>query len=417
MKKFIFLGLILMSKFAFANIALSADIMLGALQDFVENGGLFHAFLSTYRGAVEGSGLPGFCIICPLFKTFYQVLANVSTAIAGSLEVQLLRLLAIGTLFYLVIKFLIAFINFKKIKAAQLFSDIGKVLARVIIAAILLSNIRVLLDYALTPFLTLVLGFVKDQAMAINGDVFMFQDALLKCPGISCEIANGKYLSETVCHQIMESICFINAATALGVAIGLTLLCYCVLTQNMADIIPGLIIGGGISVAYFYIMFMYPFRFFDAILRLGFVIALLPFFVVAWVFKTTRNYVRAAWLMFLNAALSLGFLILIMSWILELLRFGLNGHQTEVVKLLAAKDAAGAFEYLLHSPQDLIATFVVMYVASQLLNLTETLIGYLTDTQAVPPMGYRQDGQMIGIGEQVFQRLEDPISKGIELNM
>ena len=417
MKKFIFLGFFLISKLAFANIALSVDIALGTLQDFVEKGGLFPAFLSTYRSVVEGSGLPGFCIVCPLFRTFYQVLADVSTAIAGSLEIKLLKLLGIGTLFYLVIKFLIAFINFKKMKAAQLFSDIGKVLVRVIIAAILLNNIGALMDYALTPFLTLVLGFIKDQAIATNGDVFMFQDALLQCRNISCGVADGKYLPETVCKQIMESICFINAGTALGVAIGLTLLCYCVLTQNIADIIPGLIIGGGISLAYFYIMFMYPFRFFDAILRLGFVITLLPFFVVAWVFKATRNYARAAWLMFLNAALSLGFLILIMSWILELLRFGLNGHQTEVIKFLVAKDAEGAFKYLLHSPQDLIATFVVMYVASQLLNLTETLVGYLTDTQAVPPIGYRQDNQMIGIGEQVYRKLEDPISKGIELTM
>jgi len=190
--------------------------------------------------------------------------------------------------------------------------------------------------------------------------------------------------------------------------VGITLLCYCALTSKIQDVVTGIFLGGGIAIAYLYIMFLYPFRFFDSVLRLGFIMALLPFFVVAWVFKVTRNYVKAAWMMFLNASVSLAFLILMMTWVLDLLSYGLGGlqGQHDIVQYLVAGDAEGAFQYLMGNPMHFLITFTIMYIASQLLNLNDTLVGYLTDTKGIPAMGYRQDRQVIGIGEQVFQRLE-----------
>lgn len=107
--------------------------------------------------------------------------------------------------------------------------------------------------------------------------------------------------------------------------------------------------------------------------------------------------------MFLNATVSLFFLILISLWIIELVNFSFGGTdgQKNLIKLLLEKKDTEALALFRSETTGFLTTFLVLQTAVALLNVVDKLTGFLTDTN-VPELASRNaEGRMVGYGQQV----------------
>ena len=146
-------------------------------------------------------------------------------------------------------------------------------------------------------------------------------------------------------------------------------------------------------------VFIIPFKFLDILFRLTLVYALLPMFLVAWVFPSTRKYSIKAWGVVMNAVC----LLLIMSVLFALCTSMISNL------LLSGSTDSGALNdpkilYNLFRTDEscedknmLLIMLVAIFLAIKSLNLGKELAGHLSET----PSGSVADGTLNAVAGQV----------------
>ena len=140
------------------------------------------------------------------------------------------------------------------------------------------------------------------------------------------------------------------------------------------------------------LVFIIPFKFLDILFRLTLVYALLPMFLMAWVFPSTRKYTMKAWGIVLNAVC----LLLIMSVLFALC----TGMMSNLV--LSGSTDSGALDnaqilYNLFRTDEtcedknmLLIMLVAIFLSMKSLNLGKQLAGHLSET----PSGAVAEGML-----------------------
>lgn len=121
----------------------------------------------------------------------------------------------------------------------------------------------------------------NDQAFAVGSNV-----------NVGTAFTDNPAFPAVVGNQLENLIYRIQVALDIGRALGLRML-----STDFSGFFLGFVVLG----VFFMLTFFFPYYFIDAILRLGFVIILFPFFIVAWVFPKTATWAMRAWELFFSA--------------------------------------------------------------------------------------------------------------------
>ncbi len=120
---------------------------------------------------------------------------------------------------------------------------------------------------------------------------------------------NGKALETSICW--LEDV---SASLGVGMAMGSALMKFGFM--DLFDRPGAIIVGLGILLSFFLIYLIFPLKLLDAFIRLGFIFALMPLWIVLWVFPATAQYTKKAFDMFIGTLLFFIALSIIVSLIL-----------------------------------------------------------------------------------------------------
>ncbi len=260
------------------------------------------------------------CWFCGLYEELFKTMNSLSGMVANEMSDDFLILLGVGVLFYLVFKIGSTVVKLQEVDLMQFLGDLFKHLGRAIIAAAFLMGSVEMYQYLISPFLAYSLALtnmivVKGNTMVGNSGGFMgniqsyitsglesmFDASVPEMTGAALEAQSSNLpFSNQLCQQLVAMIrlCSISAISGmvLGAVIAVTGLVDTILIPNFQLLIVGIIILG----SYFSIFLAVPFKLIDVMVRLCFVAALTPIWIILWVFPATASYTKSAWEMLLN---------------------------------------------------------------------------------------------------------------------
>lgn len=272
--------------------------------------GLLTMFVASNQG----------CWFCGLYEELFDTMNRLSGMVATQLSDQFLILLGVGVLFYLVFKIGSTVVKLQEVDLMQFLGEIFKHLGRAIIAAAFLGGTVELYQYVISPFLAYSLGLTntivtqgndlvassggamgKVQSFINSGITGMLDADMPTMTGAAVDAkSNIEPFSDQLKGQIvgMLRLCSVSAISGMvvGALIMVTGLVDTIFFPNFQLIVIGLIILG----AYFSIFLAVPFKLIDVMVRLSFVTALTPIWIILWVFPATVSYTKNAWEMLLN---------------------------------------------------------------------------------------------------------------------
>lgn len=290
------------------------------------------------------------CWICKLFDKIFDAINLLATSVYNKTHMSFISLLAVCLGLYIVLRIGKAFLSLQPQDPMDFWNQMGKVLFKTIVASALLVQPAGVLGYWLvSPFIELSVSFnqvileslvegaaytelsenerknaekwVQEQLEKINqsdgaaADSTEYLDYLSAWRGIS----NLSYSSLTQCtavqmteaeaakdgklfnSQIRNALeCMVKglykeAAFALSVSSYMICHGFRYGTIPLIDTHWGMLFAGiAMWATCFIIIIMFAFKIIDATVRLGILCALLPMFVVAWVFPPTVSYTKKA---------------------------------------------------------------------------------------------------------------------------
>ena len=265
------------------------------------------------------------CWFCKVYADLFDTMNSLSGMIATEMADDFLMLLAVGVLFYLVFKIGATVVKLQEVDLMQFLGELFKQLGRAIIAAAFLAGSVEMYKYLISPFLAFSLGLTNmivvkgnlmvEESGGIIGKVQSFlteglgslfgmdmdESAIPQMTGAALENQSTKLpFSIQLREQIvgMLRLCSVSAISGmvLGGTIAIAGLLDTVFFPNFQLLVVGLLILG----SYFAIFLAVPFKLIDVMVRLCFVAALTPLWILLWVFPATASYTKSAWEMLLN---------------------------------------------------------------------------------------------------------------------
>lgn len=346
-----------------------------------------------------------YCWFCPVFVAIFKGIDAVATNIAVQLAGAFLALLAAGLLFWIVFYVGRTLLQMQPIDMSKFFTDMLGTTGRAVVAAALLYSFFGVFTYIISPVLTMSMGLSSSimeaggftASITKSSQTFakqtkgqatfsLCQSKLDKDQNIigytgasNCDETWGDgnhAFTKEVCSAMECSIRSMSASLIGGIAIGSSLTSAGGLFTKFFwkwDL-GGIIIGIFLVIGYFIIFLAFPFKMIDALIRLGFVCALAPLFIVLWVFPATRTYTQKAWQMLLGSCMTFVFLAVIMVLILSILSFALpqGAAQDAMLKALLNGQDSVALSYINFSGSQFFVTIAVCFIGWKLLGMAET---------------------------------------------
>lgn len=276
--------------------------------------GTIFGFVLRTMGFTED--LDGYCWFCPIARTLFRAADTVCLTIQLKMRNVLLMLLGVGTLFFIAFKVASTVIKLQEVDLMQFMGEMFKTLGRVIIAAALLTEVDFISRELLTPILGFALQFSLEllDNMTIHNKLYTslnksmdfstdatYQSNLAKAwayiPGQG--VLSG-YLEQSVIAVMARA----SANFVVGMAVGLVLMMISTLSSMVLPDFQNALSGGIIFFSFAALYITVPFQLINYVVQLAFVVALLPFWIILWVFPITGQYVKNAFNMFLQTSLS-----------------------------------------------------------------------------------------------------------------
>ncbi len=268
----------------------------------------FRTFLETaqsYMGNNAG------CWYCSAFKVFFDAINSVSSAVATNLSYLFLAVLGVGILFLIAFKVGKMVVQLQEVDVMQFLGDLFKPLGRALIAgAILIAPVEIF-RYTVSPILTAGLAVSAEIQETGNAGLSIFKTVtdkdkndnikIISSDGLSKKLAAAKDdLTQALSPQLWVAMEYNLQTISSSLTIGLATASYLMylagkdLLWFVLPNFPAMIYAAVMWVIFFLIYISYPFKLIDAMVRLAFVCALMPLWVMLWVFPTTAGFAKKA---------------------------------------------------------------------------------------------------------------------------
>lgn len=311
-----------------------------------------------------GFAASGFCWFCDLYKTLFNIMNTLATTVSKSLAGDFLMLLGIGVLFFIGFKVGSVVVKLQEVDLMQFLGELFKQLGRAIIAAAFLLGSVEMYHYLISPFLAYALALTHEiMSSRSAGTITELVTQLLGggkdgskfIPDINAGIlgeGSGMAFSNQIRDQLIGILELVSASLISGLIIGAAMLLIG-LADSYLNIIPNfqiMTVGVIIIGAYFSVYVAVPFKLIDVMVRLTFVAALTPLWVILWVFPATISYTKNAWEMLLNCCACIICLGVVLVIALEIMEYMLPGKETIIFFLLGGLDMLATGQMNLINP-------------------------------------------------------------------
>ncbi len=283
-----------------------------------------------------GSETDGYCWFCPLFRAVFVSSDAVAAHVALDLRDTLVATLGVGILFFVGFRVGATLIKLQEVDLMQFLGDLFKHLGRAIIAVALIMAGKPIFEHLITPLLSmsfeLAINLMNNTSFGDGNNVTHFAekymgigemtgDAGSICSNIYSTTVNTQILAPELLNSMMCMLSTVSANLVLGMVVGLCVIGVgmfgSVIFPNTQQCLSGLIIFG----AFFAIYLTVPFRLMDNLIRLAFVAALMPFWIILWVFPATVQYTKNAWNMFVATCVSFVSFGVVLALIMTLMNY------------------------------------------------------------------------------------------------
>lgn len=265
-----------------------------------------------------GDSLNEFCWFCPIVETLFNAANNVATSISLTLRNVFLMLLGVGTLFFIAFKVGATVIKLQEVDLMQFMGDLFKTLGRVIIAAAILTQVTFVSQEILTPIIGFALQFSLNimQDLKVDNKIFNSLKKNMSIPQKANEVMAGaqslantygsetKVLSSFVKQSVIAVMAQASANFVVGMAVGVVLMMISTFSSMILPDFQNTLSGGIIFFAFAVLYITVPFQLINFVVQLAFVVALLPLWVILWVFPATTMYCKNAWNLFIQTSVS-----------------------------------------------------------------------------------------------------------------
>ncbi len=409
----LFLGILAIANIAHAFMG-GVTNALGSISGGALTGAGFGGSIIGIVISLFGFGATGFCWFCDLYKTLFDIMNNMATAVSTNLKNDFLMLLGVGMLFFIAFKVGSTVVKLQEVDLMQFLGELFKHLGRAIIATAFLFGTVQMYHYLISPFLAYSLGLTHEIMTHRNaGTMIELTTRLLGggkdgsgfIPDVNAGILNEGGLtafSTQIRDQLIGLLELISASLIGGMIIGAVIILIA-FADAYLGIIPNfqiMIVGFTILGAYFGVYLAVPFKLIDVMVRLTFVAALTPLWIILWVFPATASYTKNAWEMLLNCCACIICLGVVLVIALEVLESMMPSKESIILFLLGGFDMLATGQMNLINPEVLqtialgmLATSLVKnssHIATQIVKSYGTSIGEGLDKavgQGVGSMG------------------------------
>ncbi len=350
-------------------------------------GALFPTILFYYINQ-GGSG----CWFCPLYTAAFDVINTIATQIYNQLAPSFLTLMAaLGAVWiaFIVLKY---FLTLNVPNTGEFMTNLFKAIGRLVVgAAILMSSVAFLFNYTVNPVITFTGGLsseILSSAGLSNGFVTEIsrdgnrvsrtQTPLCTATDVNdsrfyTNDQQAKALSPEAYDSMLCMLKTMSLELIFGMAVSATIVVYAWTINNWL-IFPNLyqaLIGTIMGIGFFMLYFIFPFKLIDIIVRIGFVIALMPLYVLFWVFPVTRQYLTKGWDMLLAAMFTLVALSVLMVVAVRLITAAINIDA--LVTALASGNVEEATKAMSLSGTALFVVLASTIIAVKVINMAPAL--------------------------------------------
>lgn len=359
----LFLGIIVFANAAYAMFG-GISNAIGSISGSALTGAGFGGSIIGIVISLFGFGATGFCWFCDLYKTLFDIMNAIATSVSTNLKNDFLMLLGVGMLFFIAFKVGATVVKLQEVDLMQFLGELFKHLGRAIIAAAFLFGTVQMYHYLISPFLAYSLGLTHEIMTHRNaGTMIELTTRLLGggkdgsgfIPAINSGILNEGALtafSTQIRDQLIGLLELISASLIGGMIIGAVVILIA-FADAYLNIIPNfqiLIVGFAILGAYFSVYLAVPFKLIDVMVRLTFVAALTPLWIILWVFPATASYTKNAWEMLLNCCACIICLGVVLVIALEVLESMMPGKESIILFLLGGLDMLATGQMNLINP-------------------------------------------------------------------
>lgn len=360
-------------------------------------------FKDTLNFFFDQSRAGGMCWYCPAFEAVLRVMNSLASNVAKELAEPIIPLMAAGLLVVLAFKVGRMLATAAVMDAPTFIDDLTKTMGRALVATVFLMNFMQIFYWILTPVFDAALTLSQsildsvisgDKGMAITkaaqnaGTVTTkcAYDALLREEDFRADsafpLANAKTL---ICWVEM-----VSNSMGVGMALGLTFMKLAFVHKILA-IFPNiaLLISGAVIMGVFFVAFLsFPFKLIDGLVKLAFIIALTPVWVVLWVFPITASYTKRAW----DGFISVCFLFVSLSVLIAVMLIMFDqiipaGTRDDIFQKLIQDKPFEAVKLIDFKGRDLFVVLAIGFIGKAILNLAEPLANSFTGVKSYTKIG------------------------------
>lgn len=371
-----------------------------------------------------------FCWFCPIFGTLFDAMNTIATNITTKMSQTFLAIMGTALLFSIGFKTAKMLTSLQAVDLMQYLTDLFRHLGRAIIASAFLWASLSIFTYIVSPFLTMSLslstsilnegGFMAQMIDADQGGAIKHidvcheadTDALSLMAAEENNLQDGnapqKAFAPSVKAALMCVLKTVSASLIGGMAIGATF--YEFGWWDLTFIFPNILAvatGALIVIGHLLIFVAVPFKYIDSMVRLAFVCALMPLWIVLWVFEATRGYAKKAWDMFLSTCAIFVCMSVVLILVLHLINAALPADVArKVVEYLMAGQILKALGAIDMDGKNFLVTLIMCFTGYKMLGTATTLassfIGSIPnlgvgDQMAKTSVKLAQTGKTMGI--------------------
>lgn len=347
-----------------------------------------------------------FCWFCPIFGTLFDAMNTIATEISKRMSQTFLALMGVALLFSIGFKTARMLTSLQAVDIMQYLTDMFRHLGRAIIGAAFLWMSLSVFTYIVSPVLTMSLslstsileegGFMarvtaasqeagirsanvcttneeaarRDNTYANAAPLMLQEEAALQAGN-----APQEAFAPSVRAALMCMLKTVSASLIGGMAIGATF--YAFGWWDLTFIFPNVLAvatGALILVGHLFIFVSVPFKYIDSMIRMAFVSALMPLWVVLWVFDATRGYTKKAWDMFLSTCAIFLCMSVVLILVIHLINAALPAEVAKnVVRYMMADQILNALAAIDMDGKNFLVTLIMCFTGYKMLGTATSL--------------------------------------------
>lgn len=279
---------------------------------------------------------PRNCFACQLFSALFGTIATLTSNLYTNICTLALYILAIALFIWILWHVLVFVTTLREPNIAQFWITLLQTLFKGGFVAILIATKERLYELIRTLLEPIALIFIQTSYALLEGTASMQGQDVHTLYPIQSTPGFPTKMGELLVNLIYKITVTLNVGHILGVKL---------MTSTDTDFL-NFCIGFVTTIIFFMMTLFFPFYLLDALFRLAFVFALLPFFLVAWVFKKTESYLTKAWAIFMGAFAQILTACIFVSLCIATLNgfVTLNGYEELLDNTVTDIDAFAEFE-------------------------------------------------------------------------